>query len=78
MVPVWWVSLVLGGGREVRSATLHGASTGAGGVHLCENTRGVGCLHSDSMSVSMDVSSGASTRVWEGGLCTVEAHCEKG
>ncbi len=36
-------------GREGRSATLHGACAGAGGVHLCESTRGVGCLHGDSM-----------------------------
>jgi hypothetical protein len=49
MVPVWWVSLVLGGGNEGRSATLHGAFAGAGGVRLCESTRGVVCLHGFSM-----------------------------
>jgi hypothetical protein len=49
MVPVWWVSLVLGGDKEGRSAILHGACAGAGGVHLCESTRGVGCLHGASL-----------------------------
>ncbi len=37
----------------------------------------VGGLHGDSMLVNMDVSSGASTGVWEGGFCTVEGHCDK-
>ncbi len=51
---------------EGRPTTLHGASTCVG-VHLGASTCRVGCLHGDSMLVSMDVSSGASTGVWEGG-----------
>jgi hypothetical protein len=79
MVPVWWVSIGLGGG-EGRSATLHGVSTGVGPILVKVCVYRVGGLHGDSM-VGQHCSNGCGFRCQYksvgGGFCTMEGHCEK-